>query len=358
MDKLKAYLLSNFSQIYFSIFMPLYVIASVILLVKIAAYTAYIQLTLLEMAKLYIFLLPELLFYTLPVVFFISAVMTIAKLSFDYEMLVIFSLGIKPATLIKFFTKLAFYQSLLLFVLFFLVSPHTKMLSFNFMDKKRSEAKFNIEASEYGHKFGDWMIFVGESKEEEGSYGNVILFNQNKEDETLLIADSADVISVANTLKLELHRGKGFTYSPESLSQMKFRQMHINDTSNTDAKQYQNPLEFWFGDLDAMKTYKKDSYEYKDHEDDFNKKMIKLSTQILITLFPLASIFLILSIGVINARHQKSFTYLYIFMAVIAYYASTFVVSKALGLYAIAIILSVTLALTTFIHKQKISRRY
>ncbi len=337
--------------------MPLFIIASVILLVKIAAYTAYIQLDLTEMAKLYIFLLPELLFYTLPVVFFISAVMTISKLSFDYEMLVIFSLGIKPSTLVLFFTKLAILQSLLLLVLFFVVSPHTKNLSYNFMDKKRSEAKFNIEASEYGHKFGDWMIFVGESKEE-GSYGNVILFNQKKQEETLLVAEKANVVSIANTLKLELQTGKGFTYSQDSLSQMKFRLMHINDTSDADAKSYKTTLEYWFGDRLLRDQFKEGSLEYIDHQDDFTKKLRKFTTQLLITLFPIMSVLLILSIGVINARHQKGYTYFYIFSAVILYYAATFVLSKSLGLYTFAVVLPVTLLLTSLIYKYKIARRY
>ena len=39
MDKLNSYLLSNFFQLYFSIFLPLYVTTTVIMLVKIAAFT-------------------------------------------------------------------------------------------------------------------------------------------------------------------------------------------------------------------------------------------------------------------------------------------------------------------------------
>jgi len=357
MDKLKNYLLSNFSQIYFSIFLPLFVIASVIILIKIAAYTAYIQLTLLEMVKLYLFSLPELLFYTLPITFFVAAVLTIAKLSFDYEMLVIFSLGIKPSKIIVFFAKIAILQSLLLFVLFFIVSPHTKNLSFNFMDKKRSEAKFNIEALEYGHKFGDWMIFVGEDKSE-SEYGNVILFNQKANEETLLVANSASVVSHANTLKLKLEQGKGFTYSKESLSQMKFRQMHINDTGSAEAQEYKNTFKYWFGDTETRDTYKKESMQYLIYDHKFKVKMKKLTSQTLIALFPVLSVLLILTIGVINARHQKSFTYLYIFTVVILYYAATFTLIKPLGMYTLALLPFVTILISSIIYKKKIAARY
>ena len=357
MDKLKSYLLSNFSQIYFSIFLPLFVIASVIMLVKIAAYTAFIQLTLGEMIKLYLFLLPELMFYTLPVTFFISAVMTIAKLSNDYEMLVIFSLGVKPMNLVLFFLRLAILQSLLLFMLFFVVTPHTKNLQRNFMNKKRSEAKFNIEASEYGHKFGQWMIFVGEDRED-NSFGNVIMFNQTETDETILIAEKANIISKANTLKLELEQGKGFTYSAESLSQMKFRILHINDVTDMDAEAYKDTFDYWFGDLILRDTFEKGSDKYGYYQKDFTSKMRKFSNQLLIAFFPILSVLFILSIGVINARHQKGFTYLYIFSVVIAYYASTFMLGKPLGLYSIALVGFTTLLFSSFIYHHKISKRY
>jgi len=357
MDKLKNYLLSNFSQIYFSIFLPLFVIASVIMLVKIAAYTAFIKLTLFEMIKLYLFLLPELMFYTLPVTFFIAAVMTIAKLSNDYEMLVIFSLGVKPMNLVLFFLKLAVLQSVLLFMLFFIVSPHTKNLQRNFMNKKRSEAKFNIEASEYGHKFGDWMIFVGKSDHED-SYGNVILFNQKDKEETLIVAEKANVISVANALKLELHQGKGFTYSTESLSQMKFRTMRINDVTDMDKEEYKDTFDYWFGDWKLRNMYEEGTNKYRYYQNDLTSKLRKLSNQLLITLFPMLTVLFILSIGVINARHQKGFTYVYIFTVVIVYYASTFVLGKPLGLYSLAVVGFATLLISSLLYNYKIAKRY
>ena len=93
--------MSNFSVSFFSIFLPLFAIASVIFMIKLAAYTAYIQLTFFEMFKLYSFVLPELFFYTLPLTFFIAASLALFRLSTDNEMVIIFSLGIKPAYLIK-----------------------------------------------------------------------------------------------------------------------------------------------------------------------------------------------------------------------------------------------------------------
>lgn len=339
MDKLKKYLLLNFSQLYFSIFLPLYVIASVIMLVKIAAFTSVIQLNFIEMVKLYLFMLPELLFFTLPVTFFISAVMTVAKLSFDYEMIVIFSLGVKPSQISKFFIKLALMQSIILFLLFFIIVPHTKNLYANFIQVKKTEAKFNIEASEYGHKFGDWLIFVGES-DEEGSFRDVIMFNQQDKEETLILAKDADVVTKNGVLKLKLDIGKGFKYTKDTLSQMSYRKMFINDTTVADTDEYKNTLQFWL------------------NPDKREKMTRKFTINTLVTLFPLLSVLLIPAIGIINARHQKGYTYVYIFITIILYYGVTFILAAPLGLYTIALVSFVTLLSVTYLYYQKVFKRY
>lgn len=339
MDRLKGYLLSNFSQIYFSIFLPLYVIASVIMLIKIAAFTSVIQLSLVEMIKLYLFLLPELLFYTLPITFFISAVMTVAKLSFDYEMIVIFSLGIKPSSILRFFAKLAIYQSALLILLFFILAPHTKNLYKNFLKVKASEAKFNIEASEYGHKFGDWLIFVGQDHDD-GQFSDVILFNRQKTEETLIVAKNADVVSKQGVLKLQLEQGKGFKYSQDSLSQMSYRKMFINDTSIADTAEYKNTLQYWL------------------NPDKRDKMMEKFSINMLVALFPLLTFFLAPAIGIINARHQKGYTYAYLFLVVLIYYGATFTLAKSLYLYTIPLIAITTLFIVGYLYYHRVVKRY
>jgi len=60
MDRIQKYILSNLSTLFISIFMPLFAIASVIFSIKLATYTAVIQLSLYDMAKLYLFVLPEI----------------------------------------------------------------------------------------------------------------------------------------------------------------------------------------------------------------------------------------------------------------------------------------------------------
>jgi len=339
MGKLRAYLLTNFSQVYFSIFMPLYVIVSVIMLIKIAAFTSVIQLSLGEMVKLYVFMLPEILFYILPVTFFVSAVLAVSKLSTDNEMLVIFSLGVNPSKILGFFSKLALVQSLLLLLLFLVVTPYAKSLAKNFLKVKKTEAKFNIQASEYGHKFGDWLIFVGEDNEE-GHFSNIILFNQKDTEETLIVADEAAIVNKEGILTLQLTTGKGFTYSADSLSQMSFRTLYINDSAKTNTVKYVNTQQYWLNPKNRK---------------NLKKKFIISS---LLTLFPLISVFLIPTIGIINARHQKGHAYAYIFATILAYYGTTFAILKIFDLYTIAVISIPSLLIFMGLYYKKIIKRY
>jgi lipopolysaccharide export system permease protein len=309
------------------------------MLIKIAAFTSVIQLSLLEMVKLYLFLLPELLFYTLPITFFISAVMTVAKLSFDYEMIVIFSLGVRPLSIVRFFGKLALYQSALLIVIFFILTPHTVNLYKNFLKVKTTEAKFNIEASEYGHKFGDWLIFVGQDHED-GHYSDVILFNQQKTEETLIVAKKADVISQKGVLKLQLEQGKGFKYTQDTLSQMSYRTMFINDTSIADTDEYKNTYQYW------------------TNPDSREKMTRKFTINMLVSLFPLLSVLLVPAIGIINARHQKGYTYAYIFVTILIYYVATFTIQKVMTFYTIPIVAFATLLSVSYLYYHKVAKRY
>jgi len=87
MKILQKYIKDSLSVLFLSIFLPLFSIASLVFLIKLATYTAIIQLSLWEMAKLFFFIVPELLFYTLPLSFFIAATLTLFKLSNDNEIL-------------------------------------------------------------------------------------------------------------------------------------------------------------------------------------------------------------------------------------------------------------------------------
>jgi lipopolysaccharide export system permease protein len=291
------------------------------------------------MAKLYFFILPEVLFYTLPVTFFIASVLTLFRLSTDNEIVVLFSLGIHPKFILNILLKPALLLSMLLAFDFFILFPHATVLSSNFVSYKKSEAKFNLSASEFGHSFGEWLLYIGKNNTD-GTYSDVFLFNKNKEEEILIEAKTAKVINDGGILRLELLNGEGYSYSEKKFTQINFEHMRINDTMTTDLTTYRTPLEYWKSD---------DRKESKRH---------MFITDTLLSLFPTISLFLVLSIGIVHVRHQKARVYLYLFLSILIFYGFTLGLQKVLAYYTIPVVALLWLIVTYVIYRKTIVARF
>ncbi|MBU1642752.1 LptF/LptG family permease [bacterium] len=341
MNKLRRYIMSNFSLSFFSIFLPLFAISSVIFMIKLAAYTAYIQLNVWEMFELYLFILPELFFYTLPLTFFVAAALALFQLSTDNEMVVIFTLGIKPNYIAKVLLVPAMLLSAVLFFNFFYLFPHVKTLSINFVKYKKSEAKFNLSASEFGHNFGSWLLYIGEDRKDQ-SFGDVVLFHKEKNEEIIVSAKSAEITNNSGLLRLKLDAGIGYSYTADALTQMKFETLFINNLMTTDQRKYLSAYDYWFNnepDLQVIHT----------------KKFI---SDVLLALFPILSIFMIMAIGIAHVRQQKGYVYLFLFASVILYYGLSIGLVNALGYYTIPVVISFWLAVTYSYYRRKIVHRF
>jgi len=326
-------------MLFLTIFIPLFTIASVIFLIKLATYTSVIQLTIWEMSKLYFFILPEILFYTLPVTFFIAATLSIFKLSTDNEIVVLFSLGIHPSFIIKTLLKPALLLSTLLVFDFFILFPHATVLSSNFVSYKKSEAKFNLSASEFGHSFGNWLLYVGKNNPD-GTYGDVFLFNKNKKEEILVGAKKAQIINDSAILRLKLSDGEGYSYSKDKFTQINFETMFINDTMITDLTTYRTPLHYWLSS---------DRQESKRH---------MFITDTLLSLFPLLSLFLVASIGIVHVRHQQGKIYLYMFLSISLYYGAIIGLQDVISFYTIPVVFTTWLVSTYIFYKKTIVARF
>ena len=340
MKVLEKYIIRNLSALFLSTFLPLFAIASVIFSIKLATYTAVIKLDILEMGKLYMFVLPELLFYILPISFFIAAVLSIFKLSNDNEIVVLFSLGIKPSFIAKTLFKPAFLLSGILLFNFWYLFPHSKVLSDNFKKYKRSEAKFNLSASEFGNSFGDWLLYLGSKNEKDNTFGNVFLFNKKDKEEILISAKKAQVINDMGLLKLKLSQGEGYLYSKENFSQIDFKNMFINDKLHTDLTIYKQPYGYWFG-----------------NPNDRNRRKMFI-TDALLSVFPVVSIFLVLTISIVQTRHQKSRVYLYLFLGTLIYYGLTLGLAGAIKYYTIPVVFVLWLSVTYFMYRKIIVNKF
>lgn len=338
MDKLRQYIIYNLSILFFSIFLPLFAIASVIFIIKLATYTAVIKLTLGEMTKLYLFVLPDLFFFTLPIAFIVSAALTLYRLSNDNELLVAFSLGISPLYIFRILVKPAALLSVILLIDFFFISPYVNIISGNFVKNKKDEAQFNITASEFGHTFGDWMLFINKSDGQR--FEEIVLFNNSIKDSILIHAASAELENHDGLLQLKLNEGKSFAYTDDLFKQITFEHAYINDVMQTRVEEYKNIIDYWTNDTHS------------------ERKKQQLITYTLLSLFPLLSLFFVLSIGIVHARHQKRWIYLWLFLAIVFYYTLASILHQIIGFHTIWVVALGWLALTYILYHRTIRSRF
>ena len=138
--KLNHYLYSQFAITFFPIFLGLFFITSIVFLVKIASLTSIITIDFFELFRLFAYVVPQIIFYTMPISFFISMVITLAKLASEYELTVITSFGLNPVNILKIFLPLTLLLSALLLVVSVGLIPKTKFLTKQFLETKKKES--------------------------------------------------------------------------------------------------------------------------------------------------------------------------------------------------------------------------
>jgi len=339
MDKLKSYIIKHISLLFFSIFLSLLSIASIIFMIKLAKYTAVIKLSVFDLWKLYTFVLPDLLFYTLPVTFFMAAILALFRLSNDNEMIVLFALGIRPRYILKTLFRPAAILSLLLLFDFIVVMPHAKILSKNFISYKAMEAKLNLSASEFGHNFNDWLLYIGRENKN-GTYSNVVLFHKDKKEEIIIGAKDAEVLTEEGVFKLKLKNGQGYSYNNDILTRINFETMNINNMIQESFHTYRSTIDYWL------------------HPHQRKVKTEQFILGILSSLFPLFSLFTILSIGIVHVRHQKGHVYLASAIAVLTFYGLMFGLLKPLQFYLIPLLVFGWLLVSIPIYYKTVATRF
>ena len=337
--KLNHYLYSQLSITFFPIFLGLFFITSIVFLVKIASLTSVITIDFFELFKLYSYVVPQIIFYTMPISFFISLVITLAKLSSEYELTVITSFGLNPINILKIFLPLILLLSALLLVVSVGLIPKTKFLTKQFLDLKTKEANFNIKASEFGQKFGDWLIYISDKNNK--VYDDVKLFKTEEKKDQFIISDTAILDNDKGDLSFKLKDGKAFVIDDKELNQIDFKSMYIND-SIADSK---------VGIFTDTYSYWKNNIKNKIDLDD-------LTFFILTSLFPLFSLFLVITFGYFNPRYEKNRAVLFSLIAVVLYYVLIKIIGDKILLHALYIVPIIWLIGTYILYANTIKKEY
>lgn len=339
MRKTSEYLLKSFSGIFFSIFLPIIVIGSLILFVRIAKLTEVTQMSAGEMLLMYGYSLPTILFYTLPVTFFAALVLTLNKLSNDFESVVLFSFGISPARLVNFFYPLVLLLIALLMLLSLGLIPITKQLTKSFIAYKSMHAVLNIEASQFGQKFGEWLVFLESKDKESNTLHNIVLYNSKPSHEQILIADMGRFINENGVLGLMLSNGRAYSIQNDKVNQIDYKVMKIYDTTQYKPFTYQNLKDYW-------SIAKEDRKRLKD-----------MIIFIAISLFPIATLYFAFAYGILHPRYQKNYGYLAILLSTAIYYGVISAIAKT-SAAASAIFVLLFLATGVLLFYKRVERRF
>ena len=337
--KLRQYLFSQLAFTFFPIFLGLYFITSIIFLVKIAALTSVITMNVFELFQLYLYVTPTIIFYTAPISFFISLVITLTKLSSEYELIVVTSFGLNPIKILKIFLPITFLLSLSLIVISIGLIPKTKYLNERFLEQKKKEANFNIKASEFGQKFGDWLIYI-EGKEGK-KYDSIKLFKTENNKDEFIIADNAVLDNEKGDLSFKLYDGKSFLIEGEEFNQIDYKSMDINDSiRNSKKEEFTNSYVYWKTNLES------------------NRHIDKFTFYILTSMFPFLSLFLVISFGYFNPRYEKNKAVALSMGAVVVFYIFMDAMTENLLLHSLYIVPICWLLATYFYYTKSVKLQY
>lgn len=339
---LSKYISQNFTNSFLTIFLPLFFIGSLVFIVKISSLTALFQVSFFEMMELFSYNIPAILFYTLPISFLVAIATTLLRLSNENELIALISLGVESKQLIFQLKVIALLFSILLLVLSLAKMPQAKQQYKIFQANKITNAKFNINASQLGQKFGNFFIYV---KEKEGDImKDVVIYKKGEEPNSkelsnqLFIAKEALIENKDSSIQLTLKEGSGYTFANSSLKEILYEKMQVFQNIETKGYNYNNILAYW---------------ENLSHN---KRKKGKIFFFIFISLIPIMAFQLIASFSIINPRYQKNYAYHVLGATTISLYIIANFLDKQGNFILLGVAIFMTITISYLFFKYKVSR--
>ncbi|RAX57178.1 hypothetical protein CCZ01_06855 [Helicobacter monodelphidis] len=325
------FILINLAKIFFPIFFVIFFISSVILFIRVASVTAVIKMSFLEFFELYFYTLPVMLFFALPITFFVAAVITLSRLSQEYELPVLFSLGLSSHYLLRFFFPLSLILSATLFIFSFILIPASNQFYQQFLNEKRKNIDINLKPSEFSQKLGSWLVYINSF--ENNRYGEVVLFSkQSLQGEVFIVADSAELINNHSIFEISVSNGSAYLGKEKMIERIDYEKLitRLNISTNY---QHNSIWDYWASMNNAY--IERDTLENDRKAREGAKVLRNFATYILVSLFPILSIPLIPLFGVMHPRFMHPYTYFFIIFSVAFFYGCVHIVSTYFPIHGI-----------------------
>ncbi|QQF51557.1 LptF/LptG family permease [Campylobacter fetus] len=341
MNKVNKYLFASFLSTFASLFATLFLIMSIVFFIQIARITSYIEISFSELLKLYLFMLPQILLFTIPIGFFVSVAMSFFRLSKENESIVMFTLGQDPKNISNFFIFISLIVSVVMLINSLVIMPIAQNLNDNFIEYKKTKLSLNIKPSEFGQKFGNWMVFIEKQNDNNDSlkYENIVMYDVSDENERLITSQSGDIKNQNSNLELILKKGKMYDIRDNKWNISSYENMVIRTLIQDNKNETYSLKEYW------LKAFNDD------------KRAKDLSIYTLVALFPLASVMFALSFGIVTYRYEKGIIYFGIFGVLFAYFALIMLFARQ-PIYAIPIIFIASFAFSALTFGKKILMKY
>lgn len=338
---LRNYLFLSFGRLFFVFFLILFFISSIIVLITIAQVTFVVKLSFSDLFWLYLYSLPNSILFVLPITFFATAILSLSKLSYDYELLVFFSLGISPHKIIKVFLPLCALVSLTMLVFSLAIIPLSKSAYANFMAEKRANIDVNIKSGEFGQKLGDWLVFV--DKAENRNYENLVLFSSKGLGfESFILAKEGSASNQNGIFSINLKDGIAYFAEAAKIRNVVFEDMIVRNAIG-EAK---------------LRSYDLIAYWGSAFSGDSRRNAERFTQYVLMSLFPLCSAFLLPLFGIANPRFSKNLSSLYIIASIALYYALSYFVMEYVPIWGIPVLLCAWIAVSYALYRRFILRYY
>jgi len=337
----RGYITTHFTKSFLTIFLPFFLIISLVYLVKISALTAQIKLTFVELLTLFSYSVPDIVFYTLPLSFIAALANVLIKLSTDNELIALYALGLNANRILRSLFLISLLFSILLLTISFLAMPMSKQLYKSFKEEKRTEAKLNIVPGKLGQKFGDYYVYVKEKNEADDSFKNLIIYNRtDMNNEQFFAAKHGKLNKYNGHTSLLLKEGYGYTYTEKSLQQAQYETLEAFDTTRQRHFHFEDIVAYWNRAIHDKKI------------------MHRLLFFFFVSLIPLLSVYLVAAFTMINPRYQSNRSFTTIFATALLLYLIASSLEKWGTPSILAAALVLTLASGIFLFQKRVARYF
>ncbi len=330
MVRAKKFILESFVKSFLTLFIPFFIIISIIYIIQLSNLSFKINLNFTEFMTLYLYMLPKILFSTIPLSFVGAVINSLAKLSSENELMALFSLSYSPKNIIKYLLPISALISIFLLLMTIFIIPMTSQKIENFKKRKIFEAKLKIVPKKLSQSFGKFHIFIENNNK--GKFENVTLFSNEKNGYLQILLSKTGSLEKNKTQYLNLNNGYLYKYRDKIFQIVDFENLKIYNNKRFYSNKPLTFKEFW-------KINNRDFLYY-----------------ILVSLSPLFTLLLLIGLGIYNSRYQKNLSSFFILMVVLLIYIPVAIINRIGSLYGVIATLIGWFIISILIFKKRTKR--